>query len=592
MPSTCSEDEFDALPDLFGNIDWDSANIAGLESVPPVPPQSSPPMPSSSQPTVQPTRTFSSTTIISDADHNTDSHHISDVDMNCGDPDAGSVLETPGGDEEGVGEGGRAATPSSSYSYSFDSIDDDFLKEVDAFEAGFRAERVVEHEAGASSTRIDAVDGSAPPAAGSSLSSSRPSSFVDRFAPRTPPQGDQRLVSSRFFHASPPSPGPRLPGAKTRTSASSPKKDSSVPLDRPNDLGREEATQTVASTHEHQPERRYRKRARTSDAHSSSPQSSLPMKRSKGKEKEMPLSQGSQGRIRSLLQGFEDNMTCPICFDLFSVPHLGNPCGHSFCGLCGMGWIKENRTCPMCRAKLNKQVPMIPNISLDNTIERHINALAASGDRDWLEGGEKMVEWNERRENWKTEKAALEKAPSRHKARKPASNSASRSGSRTNTPAPAVAPGPQARHLEADDSFIVPDDYEEHDEDYEGSDEDHDHGGGDTEDDSQGGVVNVGSRYRCNGTLGPARPHAKRIQSGRKLPPFPDPEYGFTEWNNLELVIVRKSTYSCRLSCACDQGVCQPSEYSSSSSDTLVPPQTPPSLYQFPLPPSPRLVCS
>lgn len=41
---------------------------------------------------------------------------------------------------------------------------------------------------------------------------------------------------------------------------------------------------------------------------------------------------------------------------------------------------------------------MIPNISLDNTIERHINALAASGDRDWLEGGEKMVEWNERRE--------------------------------------------------------------------------------------------------------------------------------------------------------------------------------------------------
>lgn len=146
MPSTCSEDEFDALPDLFGNIDWDSANIAGLESVPPVPPQSSPPMPSSSQPTVQPTRTSSSATLMPEVDHITNLCPHVDVEMNCGDAVNDSVHETPEVGEEVVGEGGRAATPSSSYSYSFDSIDDDFLKEVDAFEAGVRAERVVEHE--------------------------------------------------------------------------------------------------------------------------------------------------------------------------------------------------------------------------------------------------------------------------------------------------------------------------------------------------------------------------------------------------------------------------------------------------------------
>lgn len=146
MPSTCSEDEFDALPDLFGNIDWDSANIAGLESVPPVPPQSSPPMPSSSQPTVQPTRPFSSVTLMPEVHHHTDACPHADVEMNCGDAVDGSVHETPEVGEAEAGDGGREATPSSSYSYSFDSIDDDFLKEVDAFEAEVRAERVVEHE--------------------------------------------------------------------------------------------------------------------------------------------------------------------------------------------------------------------------------------------------------------------------------------------------------------------------------------------------------------------------------------------------------------------------------------------------------------
>lgn len=81
-----------------------------------------------------------------EVDHITNLCPHVDVDMNCGDAGTESIYETPGGDDDGAGESGRAATPSSSYSYSFDSIDDDFLKEVDAFEAEVRAEQVIEHE--------------------------------------------------------------------------------------------------------------------------------------------------------------------------------------------------------------------------------------------------------------------------------------------------------------------------------------------------------------------------------------------------------------------------------------------------------------
>lgn len=56
-----------------------------------------------------------------------------------------------------------------------------------------------------------------------------------------------------------------------------------------------------------------RKRPRTSDTRSSSPELLSPPEHSKGKEKEQELSR-SQGQknIRSLLLGFEDNMTCPM----------------------------------------------------------------------------------------------------------------------------------------------------------------------------------------------------------------------------------------------------------------------------------------
>lgn len=44
-------------------------------------------------------------------------------------------------------------------------------------------------------------------------------------------------------------------------------------------------------------------------------------------------------------------------------------------------------------------MPMIPNIAMDNTVEKHIKALALSGTREWEPGGQKFREW-EGRKQW------------------------------------------------------------------------------------------------------------------------------------------------------------------------------------------------
>ncbi|KAJ7770788.1 hypothetical protein DFH07DRAFT_735143, partial [Mycena maculata] len=47
-----------------------------------------------------------------------------------------------------------------------------------------------------------------------------------------------------------------------------------------------------------------------------------------------------------ILAGFEEELACPICCDIFAATHLLNPCGHSFCGECVWQWIQQN----VCRA--------------------------------------------------------------------------------------------------------------------------------------------------------------------------------------------------------------------------------------------------
>jgi hypothetical protein len=42
---------------------------------------------------------------------------------------------------------------------------------------------------------------------------------------------------------------------------------------------------------------------------------------------------------------------------------------------------------------------MIPNIAVDNIVEKHIQALILSGDRDWVSGGCKAEEWHKRKQS-------------------------------------------------------------------------------------------------------------------------------------------------------------------------------------------------
>ncbi|KAI0034954.1 hypothetical protein K488DRAFT_44421, partial [Vararia minispora EC-137] len=84
-----------------------------------------------------------------------------------------------------------------------------------------------------------------------------------------------------------------------------------------------------------------------------------------------------------------------------AAAHLGNPCGHTTCGECGLSWIqscKKGPTCAVCRTSLSADTPLIPNFVADNTVAKHVAALGGSGAEGWAEGGEKLVEWSARKE--------------------------------------------------------------------------------------------------------------------------------------------------------------------------------------------------
>jgi hypothetical protein len=54
--------------------------------------------------------------------------------------------------------------------------------------------------------------------------------------------------------------------------------------------------------------------------------------------------------------------------------------------------IKKKKGCPCCRQTFDKSVPMVPNIAIDNTVEKHIKALAISGATEWESEGRKYAE--------------------------------------------------------------------------------------------------------------------------------------------------------------------------------------------------------
>ncbi|EIW66864.1 hypothetical protein TREMEDRAFT_64718 [Tremella mesenterica DSM 1558] len=79
-----------------------------------------------------------------------------------------------------------------------------------------------------------------------------------------------------------------------------------------------------------------------------------------------------------------DEMECSICSHVLGCPQTIVPCGHSFCGPCAWEWIKlhENYTCPQCRAEVYREYPYIPNIVLDQIIERKLRSLRPGKQKD------------------------------------------------------------------------------------------------------------------------------------------------------------------------------------------------------------------
>jgi superfamily II DNA or RNA helicase len=59
-----------------------------------------------------------------------------------------------------------------------------------------------------------------------------------------------------------------------------------------------------------------------------------------------------------------ENKSCAICMDFLVKPILLK-CTHSYCGICIMNWIKNNKKCPECRTKIETD----DMIAITNTIE-------------------------------------------------------------------------------------------------------------------------------------------------------------------------------------------------------------------------------
>ncbi|KAF8203231.1 hypothetical protein BJ912DRAFT_348772 [Pholiota molesta] len=156
--------------------------------------------------------------------------------------------------------------------------------------------------------------------------------------------------------------------------------------------------------------------------------SNLPNKRPRLDRSPHSISPRSKGKLKAddnlqcILSNYEDELTCPICCDLFVASHVGNPCGHNFCGDCGWQWHhnaeNKNKGCPCCRKTLNPTTPMIPNISMNNTVEKHVQALGLSGIQEWQPGGQKYEEWTARKNAWRDgakKREILKKKPQRNR---------------------------------------------------------------------------------------------------------------------------------------------------------------------------------
>ncbi|XP_072313397.1 zinc-binding protein A33-like [Eucyclogobius newberryi] len=68
----------------------------------------------------------------------------------------------------------------------------------------------------------------------------------------------------------------------------------------------------------------------------------------------------------------EEDLTCPICHDLFRDPVLLS-CSHSFCKVCLENWWEDKpiKTCPVCTRRSSKDFPPL-NLAMRNLLQTYV----------------------------------------------------------------------------------------------------------------------------------------------------------------------------------------------------------------------------
>ncbi|WWC91344.1 uncharacterized protein L201_006287 [Kwoniella dendrophila CBS 6074] len=99
-----------------------------------------------------------------------------------------------------------------------------------------------------------------------------------------------------------------------------------------------------------------------------------------------------------------EELECAICSQILGATQAIVPCGHSFCGPCCWKWIKstDHPTCPSCRMKVSDATPYIPNIMVDQIIEKKLANLPDGGERNAM-----LIERREKAQAWKVIQASM-----------------------------------------------------------------------------------------------------------------------------------------------------------------------------------------
>ncbi|KAF9029527.1 hypothetical protein BDZ89DRAFT_1159761 [Hymenopellis radicata] len=115
-------------------------------------------------------------------------------------------------------------------------------------------------------------------------------------------------------------------------------------------------------------------KALETDSETLSSTSPPPMKKNKGKGKQVAVESSQDIIIRlteelqaqslllkkhdDALRHVQNNMTCQICLDVLRRPYALAPCGHVSCHSCLLNWFSrenEAKTCPHCRSQITKR---------------------------------------------------------------------------------------------------------------------------------------------------------------------------------------------------------------------------------------------